>query len=293
MNPSPLFSRFLILLLSIWFLGSTQPSQAAINVFVSIPPQKWLVDQIGKELVNTEILVAKGQDPHIFEPSPKQMAALSKSRFYFTIGLEFEEQLLARISKNPGSLTILSSIRDIEKIPAAAEEEHHDHGHDEATDPHVWLSPENLKKMAQVIAEALSASDAAHSDTYNANYHDLSARLDQLDRAIATELTPCKGASFFVFHPSFGYFAERYGLIQQAVEVEGKAPSPKQLSQLVNRARQNNIKILFVQPQFDPRSSQTIAAAIQGEVVPLDALAEQVDENLMTISHKIAHALAH
>ena len=80
--------------------------------------------------------------------------------------------------------------------------------------------------------------------------------------------------------------------MQRAVEVEGKSPSPRQLAKLIKEAQEENVKVIFVQPQFDPKSAKAVAAAIGGAVVPLDALAENVAGNLRTMADKIASGLA-
>ena len=159
-------------------------------------------------------------------------------------------------------------------------------------DPHVWLSPVNLKIMAANMAQTLCDRDPQNCTAYTANLDKVNLELEVLDQMIADQLQPYAGEKFFVFHPSFGYFSKRYGLQQEAVEVEGKTPTPKQLSALINEAKADGVKVIFVQPQFDPRSGQAIAAAIGGEVVPLDALAEDVEENLKTIAARIRTALA-
>ncbi|KJR97654.1 MAG: hypothetical protein VR65_23740 [Desulfobulbaceae bacterium BRH_c16a] len=280
-------------------LGAQQ-AQAAVEVFVSIPPQKWLSDRIGGEHITTGVLVRKGQDPHTFEPTPKLVEALTRSRLYFTIGLEFEEQVIAKIRQSSANLKIVDSVAGIEKMAMAerdhdGEGRHHGDGHDNdhaALDPHVWLSPVNLKIIAADMARTLIAADPQHSSAYAANLDQLSRELDELDRKIAAQLQPYAGATFFVFHPSFGYFAKRYGLQQEAVEVEGKTPTPKQLSGLIAEAKADRVKVIFVQPQFDPHSGQAVATAIGGDVVPLDPLAEDVAENLETIAARISSALA-
>ena len=280
--------------------------QAAVEVFVSIPPQKWLSDRIGGEHLVTEVLVEKGQDPHTFEPRPKQIGALGRAKLYFTIGLEFEGQIVAKLRQSTVNLQIVDSTAGLEKMamaghghhedaaPAGARKDEHgeaDHGA-AGLDPHVWLSPPHLKAMAATMAKAITAVDPAHSQDYAANLTRLTKELDELDHQLATELKPYQGATFFVFHPSFGYFAKRYGLVQEAVEVEGKSPSPRQLSALIAEARADGVKVIFVQPQFDERTGAAVAAAIGGTVAPLDALAEDVAGNLKTIAGKISSSLA-
>ncbi len=299
----------LFVFFGVMFLGA-QKAQAALEVFVSIPPQKWLSDRIGGQHLTTGVLIPKGQDPHTFEPTPKDMSALGHSQLYFTIGLEFEKQIITKIRQSSSKLQIVDCTVGLQRLAMA---KHHHHGgetvhqdeagkeeppqegqgHDHAgLDPHVWLSPVNLKIIAGEMAKAMIAADPQNSGDYTANLNQLTRELDVLDLKIAAQLRPYNGATFFVFHPSFGYFAHRYGLHQEAVEVEGKLPTPKQLSNLITAAKADGVKVIFVQPQFDSRSGAVIATAIGGKVVPLDALAEDVKGNLETIAEKISTALA-
>lgn len=261
--------------------------QGEIDVFVSIPPQKWLCEQLGGEHVNTSLLIAKGQEPHAFDPSPRQIRALSGADLFFTVGLVFEQEIIRRLQSGAPNLQIVESSKNIEKIPMDSA----GHGHNATLDPHVWLSPYNLKSMAEVMAAALAEKDPDHEQFYRNNLLTVTDQLDDLDHDIQKKLSPYKGTSFFVFHPAFGYFANRYHLQQVAVETGGKSPTPKQLFALIGKARSTGVKVIFVQPQFDPRSAESVAKGIGGKVVPLDSLAENVVENMMSMADEIANAL--
>ena len=104
-------------------------------------------------------------------------------------------------------------------------------------------------------------------------------------------MEPYLGATFFVYHPAFGYFADAYGLYQEPVETGGQSPTPKALTAFIENAKKEGAKVIFVQPQFDQRNAETVAKAIGGKVVPLDPLAEDVLGNLKTIADSIATAL--
>lgn len=95
-----------------------------------------------------------------------------------------------------------------------------------------------------------------------------------------------------VFHPAWGYFARAYGLKQIPVEIEGKTPKPMLLKSLINFAGQNQIREIFVQPQFSQKSAAIIAKAIDGRVTPLDPLAENWKENILHAANVLAGALA-
>ncbi|MBR4328869.1 MAG: zinc ABC transporter substrate-binding protein, partial [Candidatus Riflebacteria bacterium] len=91
-----------------------------------------------------------------------------------------------------------------------------------------------------------------------------------------------------VFHPAFGYFANKYGMIQKAVEIEGKEPAPRQLGELIRNCRNEGIKVIFVQKQFPVSTAKTIAASIGGSVVAIDPLSEDYLNNLRTIAESVA-----
>lgn len=295
MTTPQLRTGFLVLafLLALTSTAMTAPLQ----VSVSIPPQKWLSDQIGGDHVITTVLVARGQDPHTFEPTPRQIAAISRSKIYFTIGMEFEQQITQRLDAAVAGLTLIDTTTSIGRITIGEHgpDSEADHGdrHYDGVDPHVWLSPPNLSRMAEIMAKAMSDADPDHAAIYRENLKQTVATLQQLHHELSLELAPFRGTSFYVFHPSFGYFAKEYGLRQAAVEVSGKSPTPKQLSALIARARQDRVRIIFVQPQFDSRSAAAVARAIDGVVEPLDPLAEDVAANLRTMAARIATALSH
>jgi len=304
-----------VMLFALISLTASVCSSAPMEIFVSISPQKWLSDQLGHDRVITHILVGKGQDPHTYEPTPKQITTLSRATLYFTLDLEFEKQIVPILQKTMPNLHLIDTAGAIPKIDMTSHEhqkpgqetddrhDHKGHSHDEQAqtdgkhphqqglDPHVWLSPLNLKIMAAAMAEALMTHDPEHKVTYEQNLLAVNETLDRLHQEITSELAPFQGASFYVFHPAFGYFAHAYHLQQQAIETGGKSPSPKQLSSLITKARESGTRVIFVQPQFDPKSAQAIANAIDGEVVPLDPLAEDVAANLQIMAAKIKTAL--
>ena len=260
-----------------------------LELFVSIPPQKFLADRLGGDRVATRVLIGEGKSPHLFHPSTRQLVALSQARLFFTIDMEFERILVDKLP-HIGRLQIVNSVQNITKQVFPG----HDDGHDEhgELDPHVWLSPPNLILIADTMLVAMTAADPENAAYYTANFEQLQKEFETLDTKIAAELAPFAGASFYVFHPSFAYFARRYNLHQEAVEVEGKAPTPKQLSTLIKRARKENVKVIFVQEQFDPRSVNSVAHAIGGEVLPLNPLAEDVMENLQIMAATIRSGLS-
>ena len=271
-----------------------------LQATVAIPPQAYFVERICGKQVSIQVLVEPGQSPHTFEPTPRQMAELAKSRLYFEIGLPFEERLLSRISETFKNLTIVDTregikLRTMEEWEVDGEEEGGEHHHDEdragAQDPHIWLSPRLAKIQAQTMCRAISKADPDHAAEYARNLKALEADLDAVDAKIAAALAPLKGKEFFVFHPAFGYFGDAYGLKQVAVETGGKQPGPRQLAELIERARKSGVKLILVQRQFSTVSAQAVAEAIGGAVVPTDTLARDYLANMEDLEVKIKSAL--
>jgi zinc transport system substrate-binding protein len=100
-----------------------------------------------------------------------------------------------------------------------------------------------------------------------------------------------KGLQFMVFHPAWGYFADTYGLKQVPIEIEGKDPKPAQLKALIQHAREDGIKVIFVQPQFSSQSAELVAREIGGQVAFANPLAEDWMANLREVADKFESAL--
>ncbi|MBN2552117.1 MAG: zinc ABC transporter substrate-binding protein, partial [Spirochaetales bacterium] len=239
------------------------------------------------------------QDPHTFEPTPQQMARLAEAAAFFRIGVEFENSLIPRIESTMKGLVVVDCregirLRQMEAHGHETEEqegqEHAEDGHD-GTDPHLWLSVRNAIQMAGTMREALLRLDPAGGEIYDRGYHELVDDLQALDQRIAGILAPVEGKSFFVFHPSFGYFADDYGLEQIAVETGGSEPSARQLARLIQEARGAEVRVIFVQPQFSRKSAETIASEIGGAVVPIDPLARDYIENLERMARAVEEGL--
>ena len=271
--------------------GQKSIEQGEPIAFVSIGPQRYLVQSIAGSRFRVEVLVQPGQDPHTFEPTPKQMTQLSRGKLYFSIGVAFEQSLIPRIRSSNPQLKIIDTQAGIElrEIEAGDHEgeDHDEHG----LDPHTWLSPVLAKRQARTIRDALIEADPGGRGVYEAGYQSLAAELDSLNEEIAAALASYRGREIFVYHPAYGYFTDEYGLEQVAVETGGSEPSAQQLARLIERARQRHVRIIFVQPQFSRTGAGAVAEAIGGVVVPLDPLAEDYVENVREMARLIADAL--
>ncbi len=280
-------------------------SGAKLRVAVSIVPQMWLVDQIGGEHVEVAAMVKPGESHETYQPSDAQIAQVMSSAAMFRIGIPFENGRAFRAMLSQGKLRVVDTregidLREMGLLERGGDSSHAGHAHgDEAhghpnphahegKDPHVWLSPRLLKAQARTIATTIGELDPVHRADYERNLAALEQKLDAADGEIRRVLQPYRGRMFFVFHPAWGYFADDYGLKQVAIEAEGKEPSDEEATALQKLARQERIKVVFVQPQIASRGAEAIAQAIGARLEPLDPLAPNVLDNLIRAGHAIA-----
>ena len=112
-----------------------------------------------------------------------------------------------------------------------------------------------------------------------------------LDRDIRDALSGVTDRTFMVYHPAFGYFARDYNLVMIPVEEEGKEPTAAGLAHLIGQAREQGIKVVFAEPQFNPQSAEVIAGAIGGRVVFIDALARDYVQNMRMLLDELVQAV--
>jgi len=270
-------------------------AQAKLQIIVSIAPQAWLVKQIGGERVRVMTVVRSGQSPVTYQPSDAQVSELMRSAAYFSIGVPFERgawftaitrSQQVHIVYTREGITLRQMRSSLETGPDHA---HHDgHLHDNGKDPHIWTSPQLLILQARTIAKTLSELDLPHATHYLSNLSVLESKLTDLHEQLSHKLKPLKGHVFFVFHPSWGYFADAYGLRQMAIEIEGKEPTDHELTQLLKVAREHDVKVIFVQPQISGRAAESIARATGAKVQTLDPLAENIVATLQHMAETLA-----
>lgn len=252
-------------------------NQNSLQVFVSILPQAYFAEKIGGDHVEISVLIPPGADPHTFEPTPQQMRKLAGADLYLQIGtMEFEKQWMPRIKAQNSDMEVVDISQSVPLVDG---------------DPHIWLSPRLAKIQAENIYLALKQIDAVHQNDYYNNYKTLLNELDQLDLEIAAQLQPVSSREFLVFHPSWRYFAENYGLQEIAIEQDGKEPSAQEMARLIDQARQKGIRVILVSPQHSTHQAQAIARDLGGRVITVDPLARDYAENLRKAAQQLADEL--
>jgi len=284
-NPTKLSLILLIGILLFSCSPSTSQSSDKLNVTVSILPEKYFVERIGGEYVSVNVMVGPGDSPHTYEPKPEQMISLSESSLYFRIGVEFEEAWMERITAANPQMKVVDISAGITKIPSVEE------GEEGKMDPHVWTSPKNVEIIAENIFQSLVQADPIHEKTYQANLDIFLQDISDLDQEIQTALGNVQNNKFMVFHPGWGYFARDYGLEQIAIEIGGSEPSAQELASLISQAKEDNIRVVFGQPQFSTKTADYIAQEIKGKVILIDNLAENWLDNMRTVAQTFAEVL--
>jgi zinc transport system substrate-binding protein len=287
-----------LILLGLIFVGSScreaGQTDNRIGVVVSIAPQADFVEAIGGDKVRVSVMVPPGADPHTYEPTPGQLVALSQARMYAEVGsgLEFELAWMDKISQQNKQMLIVDCSKGITLMEGGEDSQEETlQGHQGGTDPHVWLSPKDAEIMVENIAAGLMAVDPENENYYAQGRDSYVAKLEALDKDIRDGLAGITNRRFIVFHPAWSYFAAEYNLEEIPIEIGNKEPSAKDIANVVQEAREFDIKIIFAEPEFNPRSAQVIAQEIDGKVVFIDPLARDYIGNMRLVLNDLVQAM--
>ncbi len=277
-----------------------KPDTGRIIVAVSVPPQAEFVERIGGERVRVLVMVPPGASPHTYEPTPGQIVELSGAALYVKVGsgIEFELSWFDKFVSVNREMLVIDASEGIdigdgaarhtgEPYSAGAEHLHTRSG----PDPHIWVSPRNAMIMVENTCRGLMAVDPEHHDHYARNrdayIRELEALIESIERLFAEK----SSRRFIVYHPSWGCLARDYGLEQIAIEDEGKEASARRIGRLVELAKENDIRVIFVAPQLNTKSAEVIAREIGGSVVSIDPLARDYIENIRSVTAALGKAM--
>lgn len=276
--------------------SAPEPGTGRLRVAVSVPPQAYFVERIGGGRVDVTVMIPPGYSEVDFPLTPRAAAALSQAQLYVAVGhpsFEYERQYIRPFLARLPRIRVVDMSRGVRPLEGGG----HEHAHGDVHgggDPHVWVAPETVRVAAGNIARGLEEIDPTHAAEYQANLQSFLAEIDRLDRDLRALLAgPPSSRTFMVYHPSWGYFAREYGLEQIAIEAEGKEPSAARLIQLIDRARHERVKVLFVQAGFPRKSAQVVADEIGGRLVPADPLERDWPANLRRVAAALHEAISH
>lgn len=255
-----------------------------LSVFVSIPPQAWLLEQLAGSRLQVGTMLGPNANPHNYDPVPRQLVSLSEADLYFTIGVPFESMWRNRLAAVNTRMRFVHCGGD--------SDQHHDHSHDhddhEHEDPHVWTSPPQASVIAECMYDALVSHDPDGSVVYRENLDRLQNTLHELDRYIRQRLAGIDQRYILVQHPAWDHFAEQYHFIQLAIEKHGHEPNARHLVKIIEQARALDLRKVYVQRQFSPAAARLVADAIDGRIIEADPMAYNYPQALRHLTDSLA-----
>lgn len=271
-----------------------------LAVLVAVDPIAALVERVGGDRIAVATLTPEGKDPESFAPTPADLSDLATTRLFFCVGLPVE----ARFAQNVASIAPKSKIVDLREglDLLTAEHSHSDaadasfHSHSNAQseplDPHLWTSPALARQIVVKVAAALSEESQNDAEFFAQNATALDAELAALQAEITASLAPFSGRTFVVFHPAYGYFAREFSLSQRAIESGGKAPRARELADLIEFARQEQIRAAIVQPEFNRSAAESVAAELGVGLIVHSPLEKDYFANLRALNAAVVSALS-
>lgn len=250
-----------------------------IKVSASTYPMYYIANEIGKDNIDLNVLVPMGVDPHEYELSLKQTKELEDTDLflYNGSGLEHWGEKVSDNMKIKSKIVMKASeyvdLLDIEDDHHDSQSDHNESLHGNK-DPHIWLDPTNVDKIAKELTQQLKDLDEKNSDIYDKNYTELSDKLKTLDDKYENELKNKKTNTILVSHKAFAYLANRYKLEQIAVTgiSPDAEPSPKSISKLIDITREKNIEYIFFEVLSSPKSVEMIAGEANLEILTLNPI---------------------
>lgn len=287
----------LTLIVALISLVSCNNSTKNINnqqkaITVSILPQKYFVERIVGDQFTINVMIPPGASPVTYEPSPKQMKDLVDSEVYIRIGhIEFEKSWMKKLQSINPEMDIIDQSEVatlIEPENDHGHDHHHDGHHHHGVDPHIWTSPKEVKKQIEFIYNYFTKKYPENKSAFTANYNSFVNQVDSLDQYVSKTLEPYRGKKFLIFHPALSYIARDYGLEQISIEIDGKEPTPANIQEIIEVAKSENIKVVFIQRQFSTHNAEVIAREINGNVIQIDPLDYNWAKSITMITNEIA-----
>lgn len=254
----------------------------AMEIWVTIAPQKYFVERVGGDAVTVEVMVRAGQSPELYTPSASQLVKLAKADAYIGMGLPVEHTVLPRIEASMPHVRVLQT----EKL---AETHDHDHSQHESCvhgdhDPHVWMDPLAMVEFVEQVRELLSQLEPSKAGLFLANAEAVLVELKAMNQSLQQQFKPYAGRAFYINHPALGHFTERYGIVQRSLEQAGTDASARRIAELVKAARADQVGAIFTQPEFGRSSAAVVARALKVDVIELNPLAEDYFDNMRGIA---------
>ncbi|MDE7393718.1 MAG: zinc ABC transporter substrate-binding protein, partial [Muribaculaceae bacterium] len=249
-----------------------------LTVAVSIPPLASVVEEIAGDKADVVTIAKADVNPETFELTVAVHKSLADADMFLMLNVFPFEQSLSANLKN---VRVADASVGVERLYGTHSHHHHDDDGDEyceghkhenpsAADPHVWTSVKNMRLIAAAVAKELSVADTVNAPLYQQRFHELDARLDSLDAALARQLDAGNHKSFIIWHPSLAYFAHDYGLDQIAIGAENKEMSVKQMRDRIAQARRAGSNLFLLQSNFDNSQTANVLAELNVDTLTIN-----------------------
>lgn len=250
---------------------------------VTIEPVKYFVDRLTGGNIETNVMVPMGASPATYSPTSNQIARLSSSKLYIGAGhLGFEKAWMGRIKELNEEMEIIN-LSDNVALIRGEEEVHGDHVHEGGVDPHIWMSPKVVLEFLPEIKEALIRNFPELQETITEKYPKLEKEIEKINQEYENACSQLRQRKFLIFHPALTYLARDYGLEQIPIEYEGKEPSPKKLRALIDRANSEDIRLIFIQAEFDKKNAEMVQEATRAQLAVINPLGYDWPESMKQI----------
>lgn len=251
----------ILLLLLITSCNENEKGKSKITIVTSNNPIAFIVSEIIGAQDEVICLVPPGTSEHVFHPRPSDINKLEKADAIFYVSDYLDSWILKSNNNNKYALLTYLDHDDLlsynfEYCDHNHIDPHHSHHSENEIDPHFWTDPILVKRTVFTIAEILKRINPQDSLVYSMNSAIFTRKLDSLNEIIDSTLTPYRGRSVMLFHPSFLYFLKRYGL-EYAGSIEtipGKEPTISEIVKLKKTFNKLQINTIFYEPQL-PRKS--------------------------------------
>ena len=259
-----------------------QSADNKITVAVSIAPEEHFVRKICGDNVNVITMIPTGASAESYEMKFADIARFNDSDVYFSIGVPAEEKgILPNLSKETKHISLAE----------ASNNSYPDIKIGDTRDPHIWLSPKRATAMVDKIAEQIAKLDPDNAEAYERNAAEYTKELENVYDEISKILENRKTDVFYISHPSYGYFADDFGLEMIALEQDGKEITPKELTALTNSAIKSGIKTVFCQEETSTSHAELLAKEIGGKVEILRPLSPDYETELKRTANLLSEAM--
>jgi zinc transport system substrate-binding protein len=255
------------------------------KILVTILPEKTFIEKIAGNDFDITVLVPPGANPSVYSLLPSQMVEITRASVWFRMGyVGFELSSGDRIKEVNKKMKIVDLSSGLDII---SQRSTHNPAAMAGNDPHTWLSPENVKIMSSHITKELVLINPSKGKEYFSSLQRFQEEIRATEDSLKCLLKDKRGKKFICYHPSLSYFARDNGLIQLSLEEGGKEPSPAHLTTLLETARKEGIKTIYIQSDYDKELASTFAGEIGGRIVRIWPLNPAWSENMISIARAL------